>query len=124
MICPGRMSSMQHSSASHQSSAVMAEVTSPIGVGISGHLTHSTRSLQLPSGMASCVTITVFSRVELNKSTAALMLGAHCILSPCASMSCATVASGLLVDTKITVPARLRSASISNNSQLQRPCCF
>jgi hypothetical protein len=36
------------------------------------------------------------------------MLGAHCITSPAASMSCATVASGLLVETKITVPARLK----------------
>ena len=108
MRCPGRMSSMPHSSASHQSSAVMAEVTSTIGVGISGHLTHSTRSLQLPSGRASCVTITVFSRFDLSKSTAALMLGAHCISSPYASMSCATVASGLVGDTKMTVPARLR----------------
>jgi hypothetical protein len=36
------------------------------------------------------VTITVFSRAELSKSTAALMLRARCITSPCASMSCGT----------------------------------
>jgi hypothetical protein len=35
------------------------------------------------------------------------MLGAQCITNPCALMSCATAASGILVDTKITVPARL-----------------
>jgi hypothetical protein len=35
------------------------------------------------------------------------MLRAHFTTSPHASMSCATVASGLLLDTKITVPACL-----------------
>ena len=105
--CPGRMSAMPHSSASHQSSAVLEEVTSTIGIEISIQLTRSTRSLQLPSARASSVTITVFSRAELSESTAALMVRAHCITVPCASMSCATVASGLLLDTKITVPARL-----------------
>lgn len=99
---------MPHSSASHQSSAVLEEVTSTMGAKISVHLTRSTRSLQLPSGRASSVTITVFSRDEVSKSTATLMLHAHCITSPCASMSCATVASGLLWDTKITVPAGLK----------------
>jgi hypothetical protein len=54
------------------------------------------------------VTIAVLSRDEVSKSTAALMLRAHCITSPCASMSRATVASGLLLDTKITVPACLQ----------------
>jgi hypothetical protein len=98
---------MPHSSASHQSSAVMAEVTSTIGIGTPLLLTRSTRSLQLPSARASSVTITVFSRAELSRPSAAAMLGAHCITSPAASMSCATVAS-LLVETKITVPARLK----------------
>ena len=98
---------MPHSSASHQSSAVLEEVTSTTGIETPMHLTCSTRSLQLPSARASSVTTTVFSRAELSKSTAALMLRAHCITSPCASMSCATVASGLLLDTKITVPAGL-----------------
>ena len=98
---------MPHSSASHQSSAVLEEVTSTIGTQISIPLMRSTRSLQLPSVSASSVTITVFSRAELNRSIAALMLRAHCITNPCASMSCATVASGLLLDTKITVAARL-----------------
>ena len=103
----GRMSSTPHSSASHQSSAVLEEVARTIGVEVSMDLTRSTRSLQLPSTRESSVTITVFSRAELSKSTAALMLRAHCITSPCASMSCATVASGFLLDTKITVPACL-----------------
>ena len=53
------------------------------------------------------MTITVFSGAELSKSTAALMLRAHSITSPCASISSATVASGLLLDAKMTVPARL-----------------
>jgi hypothetical protein len=101
------MSSTPHSSASHQSSAVLQEVTSTIGIRTPLHLTRSTRSLQLPSARASSVTITVFSRAELSKTTAALMLRAHCITSPCAATSCATVASGLLLDTKITIPARL-----------------
>ena len=105
--CPGRMSSMPHSSASHQSSAVREEAKSTIGAGISVHLTRCTRSLQLPSASASSVTITVFSRAELSKSTAALIVRAQCITSPRASTSCATVASGLPVDTKITVPARV-----------------
>src|SRR5580704_11312666 len=104
---PGRMSSMPHSSASHQSSAVLEEVASTIGTQISIPLIRSTRSLQLPSARASSVTITVFSRAELRKSTAALMVRAHCTTSPRASMSCAMGASGLLLDTKITVPARL-----------------
>ena len=98
---------MPHSSASHQSSAVLEELASKIGTQISIPLIRSTRSLQLPSARASSVTITVFPRAELSKSTAALMLRAHCITSPCASMSCRTVASGLLLDTKITVPACL-----------------
>src|ERR1700758_5310619 len=105
--CPGRMSSMPHSSASHHSSAVLEEVRSTTGVGIPMHLTRSTRSLQLPSARASSVTITVLSRAELSKSTASLMLRACCTTSPRASMSCAMVASGLLLDAKITVPARL-----------------
>jgi hypothetical protein len=46
-------------------------------------------------------------RVELIKPAAASMLGAQCITNPCALMSCISVASGLLADTKITVPARL-----------------
>ena len=87
---------MPHSSASHQSSAVLEEVTSTIGIEISMHLTCSTRSLQLPSARASSVTIAVFSRAELSRSTAALMPCANCTTSPCASRSCATVASGLL----------------------------
>ena len=98
---------MPHSSASHQSSAVLEELASTIGTQISIALIRSTRSLQLPSARASSVAITVFPRAELSKSTAALMLRAHCITSPCASMSCRTVASGLLLDTKITVPACL-----------------
>ena len=98
---------MPHSSASHQSSAVLEEVKSTIGAEISVHLTRWTRSVQLPSASASSVTITVFSRAELSKSTAALMVRAHCITSPYASTSCATVDSGLPLDTKITVPARL-----------------
>ena len=99
---------MPHSSASHQSSAVLEELVSTIGTQIlSMPLIRSTRSLQLPSARASSVTITVFPRAELSKSTAALMLSAHCITSPCASMSCRTVASGLLLDTKITVPSCL-----------------
>src|ERR1700676_196707 len=105
--CPGRMSSMPHSSASHQSSAVLEEVASTIGTQISIPLILSTRSLQLPSARASSATITVFSRAELSKSTAALMLHAHCTTSPHASMSSAMVASGPLLDTKITVPACL-----------------
>lgn len=103
----GRISSTPHSSASHQSSAVLAGVSSTIGLRIPLHLTRSTRSLQLPSVRASSVTITVFLRVELIRPAAASMLGAQCITNPCALMSCATFASGLLVDTKITVPARL-----------------
>jgi len=99
---------MPHSSASHQSSAVLAEVRRTIGIGTPLLLIRSTRSLQLPSARASSVTITVFSRAELSRPSAAVMLGAHCITTPAASMSCATVASGLLVETTITVPARLK----------------
>jgi hypothetical protein len=103
----GRMSFTPHSSASHHSSAVLEEVTSITGTRIPLHLTRSTRSLQLPSGIASSVTTTVFSRPALSKPTAASTLLAHCITSPCASMPRAMAAAGLLVDTKITVPAGL-----------------
>jgi len=65
------------------------------------------RSLQLPSARARSVTIAVLSRDEVSKSTAALMLCAHWITIPCASMSRTRVASGLMLDTKITVPACL-----------------
>ena len=65
------------------------------------------RDLSNTTAKASSVTITVFSRAELSKSTAALMLHARCTTNPRASMSCAMVASGLRLDTKITVPARL-----------------
>jgi hypothetical protein len=68
------------------------------------------------------VTITVFSRAELSKSTAALMLRARCTTSPRASMSCATVASGPLLDTKITVPARL-SVCINSPTLLDSTLC-
>src|ERR1700758_3513243 len=64
---PGRMSSTPHSSASHQSSAVLEEVTSTIGITTPLHLIRSTRSLQLPSGIASSVTTTVFSSRALSK---------------------------------------------------------
>jgi hypothetical protein len=103
----GRISSTQQSSASHQSSAVLAGVRSTIGIRISLHLTRATRSLQFPSAKASSVTITVPLPDEPSKPTAASMVRAHCITNPCASMSCATVASGLLLDTKITVPVCL-----------------
>lgn len=102
----GRISFMPHSSASHHSSAVMAEVTSTIGMGISVQPIRSTRSLQLPSGRANSVTITVLSRGEWSKATAPAMLDAHSISSPWASISPVTVASGALLDTKITVPVR------------------
>ena len=98
---------MPHSSASHQSSAVLEEVVIRIGTQTSIPRVCSMRSLQLPSAKASSATITVFSRGELSKSTASLMLRAHCTTSPRASMSCMTEASGLPLDTKITVPARL-----------------
>src|SRR5579859_499751 len=107
--CQGRMSSMPHSSASHHSSAVLEEVRSTTGVGIPTPLTRSTRSLQLPSVRASSVAITVLAHAELSKSTASLMLAAQCITSPRVSRSCATAASGLLLDTKIMVPARLEA---------------
>ena len=103
----GRISSTQQSSASHQSSAVLAGVRSTIGMGTPLHLTRATRSLQFPSARASSVTITVPLHGEPSKPTAASIVRAHCITNPCASMSCATVASGLLLDTKITVPACL-----------------
>src|SRR5579883_2582390 len=79
----GRMSSIPHSSASHQSSTVMEEVTSRIEVErlISMQLTRSTRSLQFPSAKASSVTITVFLHAELSKSAASLMLCADCTTS-------------------------------------------
>jgi hypothetical protein len=60
-------SSKPHSSASHQSSAVLEEVTSTIGMSIPLHLTRSMRSLQFPSASASSVAITVFSRAELSR---------------------------------------------------------
>jgi hypothetical protein len=104
---PGRMSSTPHSSASHQSSAVLEEVTSTIGMSTPLHLIRSTRSLQLPSGIASSVTTTVFSLPALSKPTAASMLLAHRITSPCASIPRAMAAAGRLVDTKIIVPAAL-----------------
>lgn len=103
----GRISSTQQSSASHQSSAVLAGVRSTIGIGIPLHLTRATRSLQFPSAKASSVTITFPLPDEPSKPIAASMVRAHCMTNPCASMSCATVASGLLLDTKITVPVCL-----------------
>jgi hypothetical protein len=99
------ISSTPHSSASHQSSAVLEEVTSTIGMRTPLHLIRSTRSLQLPSGIASSVTTTAFSWPVLIKPIAASMLLAHRIASPCASIPRAMVAAGLLVATKITVLA-------------------
>ena len=50
---------------------------------------------------------TELARTNAKLDRAALMLRGHCITNPCASMSCRTVASGLLLDTKITVPSCL-----------------
>ena len=77
------MSSTPHSSASHQSSAVLEEVTSTIGIRIPLH--------PHPFDEISPIAISqgefrenndALSRAELSRPSAAVMLAAHCITTP------------------------------------------
>src|SRR5215469_3929579 len=100
-----KISSTSQSSASHHNSAVLAELTSTMGMELEIHLTCSTRSVHLPSAKVRSATMAVFSDADASKSLAALMLFAHSTLRPRRCKSCSMIASGFLPLTNMMVLA-------------------